>query len=122
VFPVSVTAGSYRRGKGNEGIVEVKFELVTAAVVADQALLGKFGQGIADGGSAQAGQLAKALDGDGFLLVSQETAHALSDRFGRRFSGSGGGDHGQGESGAGLGQMQRDVILGGSGAMFGGQG
>ena len=88
MFPVSVTAGVSRAGKGNERIVEVKFELVAAAVVADESLLGKCGQSLANGGSAQAGQLAQALHGDGFLLFSQETTDALGDGFrGRDRSG-----------------------------------
>ena len=68
MFPVSVTGGVYRAGKGNERIVEVEFELVAAVVVAKEALLGEFGQGGANGGSAQAAELAQALNGDGGLL------------------------------------------------------
>ena len=52
MFPVSVTLGVYRAGKGNEGVVEVEFELVAPVVVANQALLGEFGQGRANGGGA----------------------------------------------------------------------
>lgn len=99
MFPVSVTPGPYRRGKGNEWVIEVKFELVTAAVVAGEALLGKFSQGGADGGSAQAGELAQALHGDGFLLVGQETTDALSDRVRGRVGRGRGGEDGQGKGG-----------------------
>ena len=35
-FPVSVTGRAYRAGKGKERIVEAEFELVAAAVVANQ--------------------------------------------------------------------------------------
>lgn len=67
VFPVSVTAGVYREGKGNEWIVEVKLELVATVVVANEALFGELGQSVADGGGAQSAELAQTLHGDGFL-------------------------------------------------------
>lgn len=53
--------------------------MVAAAVVADQALLGKLGQGGADGGGAQACEFAQALHRDGFLLFGQEATDALSE-------------------------------------------
>ena len=42
-------------------------ELVAAVVVANEALVGELGQGGADGGGAQAAELAQTLNGDGFL-------------------------------------------------------
>jgi len=67
VFPVSVTAGVWRAGKGNEGMVEGEFELVAPMVVANEALVGELGQGGTDGGGAQAAELTQALNGDGLL-------------------------------------------------------
>ena len=100
MFPVSVTGGVYRAGKGNEWIVEVEFELVAAVVVANQALLGELGQGGADGGGAQAAELAQALNGDGFLQVSQDATNLLSDRHDGRI-GQGVTRPGQSQSGTG---------------------
>ena len=67
MFPVSVTAGVYRAGKGKEWIIGMEFELVAAVVVANEALLGEFRQGGANGGGAPAAELAQSLNGDGFL-------------------------------------------------------
>ena len=78
MFPVSVTPGVYRGGKGNQWIIEVEFELVAAVVVANQALFGKLGQGGADGGGAQAAELTQPLHGDGFLQISQDTTNPMS--------------------------------------------
>ena len=67
-------------GKGNEGIVEVEFDLIAATVVANQALVEEFSQGGTDGRGAQAAELAQALHGGGFLQVSQDAANPLSSR------------------------------------------
>lgn len=63
---VSVTARAYREGKGNERIVRVKCELVTAVVVAHQVRFGELGQVqqqaqmaggmLAEGGQERGGQ------------------------------------------------------------------
>ena len=121
MFPISLTEGVYRAGKGNERIIEVEFELVAPVVVANQALLGEFGQSGADRGGAQAAELAQPLNGDGFLQVGQDATNPLSDRLWRRI-GQGVTQPGQSQSGTGLNEMKRDVILGRSGAMLGGEG
>ena len=77
----------------------------------------------ADGGGAHAAEFAQLLDGDGFLEVGQDCATRW------RGVGSALGSerrslcrHGQSQGGAGLSELERDMVLGGSGAMFGGQG
>ena len=67
MFPVSLTLGVYRAGKGNERIVEMEFELVAAVIVANEALFGELGQGVADSGGAHSAELSEALHGDGLL-------------------------------------------------------
>ena len=121
MFPVSVTAGVWRVGKGKEGIVEVVFELVAAGIVAHHALRGELGQGGADGGGAQAAELAQAVNGEGFLPVSQDATNALNDRLDGGI-GEGVAGAGQSQGRAGLGEVQRDVVLGRSDAMLGGEG
>ena len=77
----------------------MEFELVAAVVMAKEALLGKFGEGSADSGSAQAAELTKALNGDGFLQVSQDATNALSYRLGGWIGGEETGSQSQSRTG-----------------------
>jgi hypothetical protein len=64
VFPVSVSAGVYRAGKGNGWIIPGKLELVAFGGVAEDALLGELGQAGTQGGGADAAEFAQRLCGD----------------------------------------------------------
>ena len=100
VFPVSVSLGVYRAGNGKRGL---EFELVAAVVVANEfALVGEFGQGGADGGGAQAAELAQLLNGDGFLELGQGATNPMSHRRGWRVRlASGGGQPAKARAGPG---------------------
>ena len=82
-FPVSVSLGVLRAGKGN-GLVPGQLELVAAVVAGDDGLGGEFGQGGAERGGAHGAELAQALDGGGLGQLGQ----SLADTFG-------GGRHGR---------------------------
>ena len=124
VFPVSVTLGVYRRGNENEGIFERQFELVTSTIPGHQSLLGELGQSRTDAGRAHSAQLAQALHRDRLLDLGQHSANSLGSRGGvlvgrflRWIS-----QERQGQGRAALSQLQRNMVLGRSRAVFGGKG
>lgn len=116
-FPVSVSRGGYREGKGQR-----EFELVAARVPHDFAGGGELGQGGADGGGAHAAQFAQVLQGRGFRALRQGLAHALPWRGGKVGLHRGAFRHRQGQGRARLGELEGDVVAGGSGAMLRGEG
>ena len=72
-FPVSVSLGVYRAGKGNG-----ELELIAAGVADDLTrLAAEFGQGGAQRGGAHAAELAQALHGSRSVELGQGLAHAL---------------------------------------------
>ena len=67
IFPVSVSLGVYRRGKGNGWSLEGWIELIAATIVSHHASLGQLCQAGANRGGAQAAELAQLLHGDGLM-------------------------------------------------------
>ena len=116
VFPVSVSLGVYRVGNGKQ------FELIASGVPHDFSLGGQFRQGGADGGGAHAAEFAQLVQRHRFLELSQSLTHPI-----HRCRWRGGFDQGtlknrQSQSRARLSQLERDMVLAGSGAMLGGEG
>jgi len=123
VFPVSVSAGVYRAGKGNGWIIQGKLELVAFGGVAEDALLGELGQAGTQGGGAHAAEFAQLLDGGGLAQLSQcleDPIHSRDLRVGWR--GRDLGEDRQSQGRLALGELEGNVVLRGSGAVFGGEG
>ena len=118
VFPVSVSLGVYRAGKGKREI-----ELVAFGVATEFSLLGQLFQGRAERFSANSAEFAQLLHGEHrFLELGQGGADAL-DGTGFGFGlGEGFFQHRQSQGRTGLSELEWDMVLGGSGPMFGGQG
>src|SRR5208283_3417183 len=117
VFPVSVSLGVYRAGNGKRG-----FELVASGVTNDFTPGGQLSQGRADRGGANATKFLQLLNGDRFWEVCQSLAHLLYRCGGCVRLGHGPFQNPQGQGAVRLGELERDVVLGRGGAMFGGQG
>ncbi len=71
-FPVSLTLGVYREGKGNG------FDLVAVRSVDDHARTFEFGQSGADRSHAHATEFSQLLHGHRFLELGQGLANALN--------------------------------------------
>lgn len=118
-------------GNGKKlGCLPVFSEEITSRLFGDDALAAKVVERGAEGGGAHAAAFAQVLEGDGLLQGSQGMADALGRSFGRGGFRKAflarvdviGIDQGQGQCRAFLGQLERDVIAGGRGAVFGGEG
>ena len=117
MFPVSVSLGGLRAGSGKG-----QNELVAAGVAVDLAALGQLGQRRTEGGGADTAAFSQRVNRDRFLELGQRLADAL-DGSGRGIGlRAAGGDDGQGQGRSGRRELERDMILGGSGAVFGGEG
>jgi hypothetical protein len=123
VFPVSVSLGVYKRGKGNGWWWRGSIELIASAIVSDHASLGQLSQAGANRGGAQAAELAQLLDSDGLLQAGQDLLDALESRWFRTGLRDGGVLRGDWESQrwTGLSQLDWDVVLGDGGPVFSGQ-
>src|SRR5271165_5535911 len=64
VFPVSVSQGVYRRGKGNGWSLRGSIELIASTIVSHRASLDQLSQAGANCGGAQAAELAQLLHSD----------------------------------------------------------
>ncbi len=123
-FPVSHPKGAYRRETGNGRSRGLRRdEAVAAEVLCDDALADEFGERLANGGRAHAAVLADASDRGGL----PDLVEGLPDARERRGLGGGGialgaGGHRERQRRTGLGQLQRDVVLRGRGAVLGGEG
>ena len=117
MFPVSVSLGVYRAGNGKR-----QFELITSGVPHDFSLGGQFRQCRADGGGAHAAEFAQVVQRRRFLELSQGLTHPIHRRGWRGGFDDGMFQNRQSQSRARLSELERDMVLAGSGAMFGGQG
>jgi hypothetical protein len=90
-FPVCVSLGVYRRGKGNAWRLEGWIELIASTIVSHHASLGQLSQAGANRGGAQAAELAQLLHGDGLIQAGQDLLDALESRRFRTGVGNGSG-------------------------------
>ena len=116
MFPVSVSLGVYRAGNGKR-----QFELIASGVPHDFSLGGQFRQCRADSGGAHAAEFAQLVQRRWFLELSQSLTHPIHRRGWHGGFDDGTLQHGQGQSRARLSQLERDMVLAGSGAMLGGK-
>ena len=77
-FPVSVSLGVYRVGKGNEWIFKGEAELIASPIATDQPLFREFGQSRAEGRGFHSTELAQVLHGGGLLELCEDLAHSLN--------------------------------------------
>jgi hypothetical protein len=77
----------------------------------------------ANRGGAQAAELAQLLHGDGLIQAGQDLLDALEGRWFRTGLWNGGvACNRESQRQTGLSQLEWNVVLGGSGSVFGGQG
>ena len=77
-FPVSVSLGVYRVGKGNEWIFKGEAELIAPLIATDQALFRELSQGRADGRGFHSTELAQVLHRGGLLELGEDLTHSLN--------------------------------------------
>ena len=119
MFPVSISLGVYRAGKGKRQV-----ELITFGIAAEFTLLGQLFQGGAERFGANSAEFAQLLHReDRFLELGQGGTDALDGSgFGFGLGARRSFHHRQSQGRTGLSELERDMVLGRSGAMFGGQG
>src|ERR1700683_3766770 len=90
-FPVSVSLGAYRRGKGNGWSLRGSIELIASTIVSHRASLDQLSQAGANRCGAQAAELAQLLRDDRLIQAGQDLLDALKRRRFRTGIGNGSG-------------------------------